>query len=74
MTTALASDSPLIRAPGRVPHLARAQMTVSRHSVPAQILTSALEDRVRSLAARHVAPSTPVPAPRRPPAGPGRAR
>ncbi|MEU9246959.1 DUF317 domain-containing protein [Streptomyces sp. NPDC048385] len=74
LTRALASDSPLIRAPGRVPHLAHAQMTVSSHGVPAESLASALEDRVRALAARHVAPSTPTPAPRRPPAGPGRAR
>ncbi|MFI8307723.1 DUF317 domain-containing protein [Streptomyces sp. NPDC085927] len=74
LTSALASDGPLIRAPGRVPHLARAQMTVKSHSVPAESLASALEDRVRALSARRSITPMPTPTPRRPPAGPNRTR
>ncbi|BCM71244.1 MULTISPECIES: DUF317 domain-containing protein [unclassified Streptomyces] len=73
-TTALTDPTPVARTgtvhkpPTRHPDL----VTVTRQEVsPAQV-ASALEDRVRALAARHTTPAAAPGVPRRPSAGPGR--
>ncbi|MBT2409340.1 DUF317 domain-containing protein [Streptomyces sp. ISL-12] len=72
LTTALASRTPLLRRPDQVPHLARDRMALTARDIPAEALASALEDRVRALAAHraaHTAPARP-----RPSTGHGRTR
>jgi hypothetical protein len=74
-TAALADPSPVARPhplsiPTRNPDL----VSRKHRQVPAAQVASALEDRVRTLAARRAAPPATPRAPRRPPAHPGRAR
>ncbi|MEV7412967.1 DUF317 domain-containing protein [Streptomyces althioticus] len=73
-TTALTDPHPTART-GTVLSLTTRNpdlVTHTRQEVPAQQVASALEDRVRQLAARHAAPAAPTAIPRRPSAGPGR--
>ncbi|GAA3496692.1 hypothetical protein GCM10019016_037930 [Streptomyces prasinosporus] len=73
-TTALTDPHPAARTgtvlslPTHNPDL----VTHTRQEVPAQQVASALEDRVRQLAARPAAPAAPTAIPRRPSAGPSR--
>ncbi|MFK0121162.1 DUF317 domain-containing protein [Streptomyces sp. NPDC090994] len=72
LTSALSSNTAVVRAPAQVPHLARARMNLTTPDIPAEALASALEDRVRALAshrAAHAAPARPHPS-----AGHGRTR
>ncbi|MFI9423411.1 DUF317 domain-containing protein [Streptomyces achromogenes] len=76
-TAALADPAPLLRAtsPSGLPTLNPVLISRARQKVPAVEVASALEDRVRALAARHKAPAAAPPAlPRRPSADPGHTR
>ncbi|CAM5570051.1 DUF317 domain-containing protein [Streptomyces aurantiogriseus] len=75
-TRALADPSPLPRtgSPLSIPAYGTKLITRTFRELPAAQVASALEGRVRSLAARRAAPQTNTPTPRRPPTGPGRTR
>ncbi|MGC0328133.1 hypothetical protein RKD23_001123 [Streptomyces sp. SAI-170] len=74
-TTALADPRPVLRT--GIPHLPTRDpdlVTHTRQEVPAVQLASALEDRIRTLAARHTTAAAAPSVPRRPPAGPSHTR
>ncbi|WP_391653993.1 DUF317 domain-containing protein [Streptomyces tamarix] len=75
-TRALADPSPLLREglPSSIPAYGTRLVTLTSREVPAVQVASALEDRVRALAARRAAPPTSPSPPRRPPSSPGRTR
>jgi hypothetical protein len=75
-TRALADPSPLPRMGSSlsIPAYGTKLVTRTSRELPAVQVASALEDRVRVLAARRPAPSTKSPAQRRPPEPPGRSR
>ncbi|MFF5090355.1 DUF317 domain-containing protein [Streptomyces niveus] len=66
-TRSLADQTPIARDPSNIPGFGRQQMSVSTRRVPAADVASALERRVRALAARHPAPPVAAPAPHVPP-------
>lgn len=68
VTRSLADRTPIARDPSRIPGFARDRMSVSTRRVPAADVASALERRVRALAARHPTPPAAAPAPHVPPA------
>ncbi|AQU70521.1 DUF317 domain-containing protein [Streptomyces niveus] len=66
-TRSLADQTPVARDPSNIPGFARDRMSVGTRRVPAADVASALERRVRALAARHTAPPAAAPAPHVPP-------
>ncbi|MEU2263924.1 DUF317 domain-containing protein [Streptomyces sp. NPDC019645] len=75
-TRALTDPSPLPRTgtPVSIPAYGTKLVTRTQRELPAVQVASALEDRVGALAARRPAAPAKSPAPRRPPASPGRTR
>ena len=75
-TRALADTRPLLRHsnPLSLPAYGTKLITRSQRELPAGQVALALEDRVRTLAARNTTPLPSAPAPRRPPASPGHTR